>query len=288
MTALIFGGGGQDGCYLRKCLLERGIQAFCTSRAGEHKIDVSDFKAVETIISSVRPSYIFNLAAASTTRHDALFENHETISTGTLNVLEAVRMCCPNSKVFITGSAVQFQNNGTPIDENNAFEASSPYAIARIQSVYAARYYRNLGVQTYVGYLFHHESPLRKPNHVSKMIVDAAYRISDGSNEKLAVGDISVTKEWTFAGDVIEAVLTLVNQNDVFEAVIGSGEGHSIREWIEMCFGMVGCDWKNHIVERPGFSAEYKKLISNPLVIKSLGWTPKVSFKDLAIMMSSI
>lgn len=287
MTALILGGGGQDGCYLRECLLERGIRTVCTSRSNEYKVDVSDFDAVEAIISSVHPSYVFHLAAASTTRHEALFENHETISTGTLNVLEAVRLRCPTAKVFITGSAVQFKNNG-PIDESSEFEASSPYAIARIQSVYAARYYRTLGIQTYVGYLFHHESPLRKPNHVSKMIVDAANRIADGSSEKLVVGDISVIKEWAFAEDVMEAVLTLVNQNDVFEAVIGTGEGHSIQEWIELCFGMVGCDWRNHIVERPGFSAEYKTLISNPLVIKSLGWKPKTSFKDLATMMSAI
>jgi GDPmannose 4,6-dehydratase len=285
MTALILGGGGQDGHYLHECLVERGIASICMPRSG---VDVSDFNAVEAIISSVRPSYVFNLAAASTTRHDALFENHATISTGNLNVLEAVRLRCPNAKVFITGSAVQFENNGTPIDENNAFKASSPYAIARIQSVYAARYYRSLGLQTYVGYLFHHESPLRKPNHVSKMIVDAANRIAEGSDEKLVVGDIYVVKEWTFAEDVVEAILTLVGQNDIFEAVIGSGEGHSIREWIELCFGMVGLDWKDHIIERQDFSAEYKTLISNPLLIKSLGWGPKTSFKDLATMMSAI
>jgi GDPmannose 4,6-dehydratase len=285
MIALIFGGGGQDGHYLTECLVERGVTTFCMPRS---RADVSDFKAVTAIISSMRPSYVFNLAAASTTRHGSLFENHATISTGTLNILEAVRRNCSTTKVFITGSAVQFENNGTPIDENSAFKASSPYAIARIQSVYAARYYRDLGIKTYVGYLFHHESPLRKPNHVSKMIADAANRIAEGSEEKLVVGDMSVVKEWTFAEDVVEAMITLVNQDDVFEAVIGSGEGHSIQEWVELCFGMARLNWENYVIENQNFKPEYKTLISNPLVIKSLGWEPKTSFKDLATMMSAI
>ena len=290
MTAIIFGSGGQDGYYLNKLLLERGISTVGITRnlnriGSGHCADVSNFSAVRSIISITKPKYIFNLAANSTTRHDALFENHSTISTGTLNILEAVRKHCPTAKVFITGSAVQFKNEGFSIDESSPFEASSPYSIARIQSVYAARYYRSLGIQAYVGYLFHHESPLRQPNHISKMIVSAANRIANGSNEILTLGDTSVVKEWAFAGDVVRAMFDLVRQDTVFEAVIGTGEGHSIQEWIELCFDMAGYDWRNYIVQREGFCAEYKKLISNPSVINSIGWHPEVSFVDLAKMM---
>ena len=279
MLALIFGGGGQDGVYLSDLLRKNQISFICLPH---RLLDVSDFHAVKRIISKYHPDYIFNFAAASTTRHDALFENHAAISTGTLNILESVKRHCPTARVFITGSGVQFKNHG-PIDENAKFEATSPYSVARIQSVYAARYYRSLGIKAYVGYLFHHESHLRPSGHVSRMIVDAAKRITRGSDEKLVLGDISVVKEWAFAGDIVKAIWTLVNQDAVTEAVIGTGDGHSIQEWIEACFGIM--DWRNHIILKDDFSAEYKCLISNPLVIKSLGWKPEVNFYHLSWMM---
>jgi len=131
-----------------------------------------------------------------------VWQNHATIATGSLNVLEAVYKHSPAARVFITGSGVQFENRGVPISETDPFEASSLYGVSRIASVYAARYYRSLGVKAYVGYLFHHESPLRKPHHVSRKIVDAVRRISAGSDEIIELGDVSVRKEWTFAGDV--------------------------------------------------------------------------------------
>jgi GDPmannose 4,6-dehydratase len=187
--------------------------------------------------------------------------------------------------VFITGSAVQFHNAGTPIDEQTPFEASSPYAVARIQSVYAARYYRAQGLRTYVGYLFHHESPRRKPTHLSRLIALAARRIAAGAQQDLSLGDISVVKEWTFAGDTMGAILRLVEQDEVFEAVIGSGEGHSVQDWLERCFSLVGLAWRDHVKVKPGFQAEYKYLLSRPTRIMSLGWRPAVDFESLAEMM---
>jgi GDPmannose 4,6-dehydratase len=290
MVALIFGAGGQDGYYLNLALKEKGIEGICFSRVGNvgsliHIHNVSNLSHTESLIKEYKPKYVFHLAARSSTKHDALFENHATISTGALNILESVRLHSPETKVFITGSGVQFENYG-PIDENTPFEASSPYSIARIQSVYAARYYRSIGIKAYVGYLFHHESPLRTPLHISRMIIDAARRIANGSDETLILGDTSVVKEWTFAGDVVHAILDLVNQNNIFEAVIGTGDGHSIKEWIELCFDMVGCDWHKHI-KGTNFKAEYKSLISKPLLIKSLGWKPKIGFVDLARIMTN-
>jgi GDPmannose 4,6-dehydratase len=231
------------------------------------------------------PQYVFHLAANSTTRHDALFENHETISTGTLNIFEAVKRHCPDARVFMAGSGVQFVNTGAPISEKDQFEASSPYSVARIQSVYAARYYRSLGIRAYVGYLFHHESPFRKPNHVSKMIALAVQRIADGSDERLELGDISVKKEWTFAGDVVKGILTLVKQDEIFEAVIGSGVAYSIQDWLAACFKVIGKDWREYIRLRDGFTPEYKQLISNPATMRSLGWFPSVELPELAKMM---
>ena len=214
--------------------------------------------------------------------HETLFENHETISTGTLNILESVRRHSPESRVFITGSAVQFENTGRPITETDNFEAKSPYAVARIQSVYAARYFRSLGLPVYVGYLFHHESPLRKPNHVSQKIALAVKRIARGSDEVLELGDITVEKEWTFAGDTARGIFTLIDQDEVSEAVIGSGVTYSIENWLEQCFGLIDKDWHDHVRIREGFTPEYNRLVSDPRTIHSLGWMPTVDFPDLA------
>ena len=286
MTSLIFGANGQDGYYLKQLCEDKGINSIGISRAGDMLIgDVSDYKQVENLVKDHKPAYIFNLAAKSTTRHDALFENHETISTGTINILESVYRHSRDSKVFITGSGLQFYNDGNPISEDNPFEASSPYAVGRIQSVYAARYYRSLGIKAYVGYLFHHESPLRKPNHVSQKVVLAAKRIAEGSGDKLEMGDVSVAKEWTYAGDVANGILTLVEQDNIFETVIGSGKTYTIQDWIEVCFSQLGLDWRVHLEKTENFKAEYKRLVSNPALIQSLGWEAKVNLSELAAMM---
>ena len=286
MNILIFGAKCQDGFYLEQIYRKRGIDVICISRTGSQiQGDVSDYNLVVQLVINYKPLHVIHLAANSTTRHDALFENHDTISTGTLNILEAVKKYSPSSKVFITGSGLQFKNSGQPISEHDAFEALNPYAVARIQSVYAARYYRTLGIRTYVGYLFHHESPLRREHHVSKMIAMAVQRIANGSDETIEIGDMSVQKEWTFAGDVVRGVMTLIEQNDVFEATIGSGVAYTIQDWLEQCFMVVGKNWPDYVRQKDGFTAEYSRLVSNPATVQSLGWKPEISFCELARMM---
>lgn len=288
MKALIFGASGQDGQYLSELLKANGIEPVGVSRAGAPvRGDVSKLEQVRALVREHDPAYVFQLAAVSTTRHDALFENHETISTGALNVLEAVRLHAPRARVFLAGSGVQFVNTGAPISERDPFQASSPYAVARIQSVYAARYFRSLGVAAYVGYLFHHESPLRKSRHVSKTVALAAARIAAGSEEQVELGDLSVEKEWTFAGDVARAIFTLVRQDAVMEAAIGSGVARPIRDWVEACFRAVRKDWRAHVRTREGFVPEYGRLVSDPATIRSLGWEPRLGLEELARMMVS-
>ena len=285
MKALIFGVSGQDGYYLTKVCKENGIEPIGVSRSGPVSANIADLKSVEQLIKEHKPVYVFHLAANSTTQYEAIFENHETISTGTLNILHSVKKHSPKSKVFITGSGVQFQNKGQPISEIDPFEASSPYSVARIQSVYAARYYRSLGIKAYVGYLFHHESPLRKSKHVSQMIAQAVRRIHNGSQEKIELGDITAEKEWTFAGDVVDGIWLLLQQQNIFETVIGSGICYTIEDWLKECFGLISRNWKDHIQIRANYTSEYKRLISNPFLIKSLRWSPKVGLSELAKMM---
>lgn len=286
MKVVIFGASGQDGYYLTDLYKAKGMEVIGVSRApGYLHADVTNFPEVEQLIATYRPIYVFHLAASSTTRHDAVFENHALISTGTLNVLEAVRRHHPAAKVFIAGSGVQFQNTGRSISEHDEFIASSPYALSRIHAAHAGRYYRRLGIKAYIGYLFHHESPRRKPDHVSQIIVQAVKRIAAGKAEILEIGDIQVQKEWTFAGDTVKGIVALIEQDDVFEAVIGSGVTYSIQDWLELCFGIIGRNWRDHVRIREGFTAEYQRLVSDPTTISSIGWRQEVSFAQLAEMM---
>ncbi len=287
-VALIFGARGQDGYYLAEVLRSSGVESIGVSRSpgGDWLVgDLADRATVAALIEEHRPAYVFHLAANSTTRHDALFENHETIATGTLNILEAVKIVSPQTKVFLSGSGLQFENRGRPIAETDPFAATNAYAVARIQSVYAARYYRSLGVRAYVGYFFHHDSPRRGPNHVSQIVAQAAQRIGAGSGEALELGDISVRKEWGFAGDIVRGAWTLVRQDEVFEAAIGTGVPHSIADFLEACFRRIGRDWREHVKQREGFVAEYGCLVSDPSTINSLGWKAEIDLDGLAALM---
>ena len=214
-----------------------------------------------------------------------MWENYQTIVTGTLNILEAVKTISPSTKIFIAGSGLQFKNEGRPISETNVFEARDAYSMNRIQSVYAVRYYRSLGIKTYIGYLFNHDSPLRTERHMSKKITEALKRIAAGSKEKLEIGNIHAIKEYSFAGDIVNAIWTLVNQDNVHEVVIGSGKGYSIEDWLQQCFSIVGLNWKDHVVLKKDFVSDYEKLVSDPSLLFSLGWKPETTFEQLASMM---
>ena len=287
MKAIIFGINGQDGYYLNQLLQQKNIKVIGVSRSkGEWLTgDVADFLLVKKLIKDEQPDYIFHLAANSTTRHDVLFENHQTISTGTLNILESAYQYSKHSKIFLSGSGLQFVNKGKPISEKDEFYAGSPYCVSRIQSVYAARYYRELGLSVYVGYFFNHDSPLRSERHINQKIIIAARRIAGGNNEKIEIGDIAVKKEFSFAGDIAKAVMILIQNNSVFEAALGSGKAYSIKDWINICFTYFGLPWEPHVTQIKGFRSEYDILVSDPSTIFSLGWTPETDINRLAELM---
>lgn len=286
MKAIVFGGSGQDGFYLRQLLDREQVESTTVARsAGDLIGDVADWKFVEGLIQNIQPDFVFHFAANSTTRHEALFENHQAIGTGAFNILEAVDRHCRRAKVFLSGSAMQFENRGKPIDERTPFAALSPYGVSRIQSVYAGRYYRSRSLKVYVGYFFNHDSPLRTESHINQRIARAARRIAAGSNEQVEIGDLTVRKEFNFAGDIVAAVWRLMSQQSVFEAVIGCGKAHSIEEWLDLCFGHVNKDWRRFVNVSENYQAEYRVLVSNPGLIRSLGWEPRVDIHGLAKMM---
>jgi GDPmannose 4,6-dehydratase len=287
MRAIIFGAAGQDGFYLRRACQAGGIEPIGADRVGgDVSLDVSHYAEVRDLVQESQPDLIFHLAARSTTSHEALFDNHAAIATGALNILEAAWQHARQARVFVAGSGLQFANHGQPISETDAFSAGSAYALARIHAAYAARYYRELGLRTYVGYLFNHESPLRPPGFVSMQVAQAARRAHDGELAGVEIGSLTVEKEWTFAGDIVEAMLLLVRQDVVTEAVIGSGEVHTIGDWAAACFGAWGLDWRRYLVEKAGFNPEYTRLISDPASINGLGWKPRVGLLELAAIMT--
>jgi GDPmannose 4,6-dehydratase len=288
-TAIVFGASGQDGHYLCQLLRERGIRPIGVARSPGTwtRGDVRDYAFVDELVRTTMPTHIFHLAANSTTDHAALFENHETIATGALNVLEAAFRRAPHAKVFIAGSGLQFVNTGAPIRETDEFDPSSVYALARIHAVFAARYYRlTLGIKTYVGYLFHHDSPLRGERHVSRQVVEGLKRIQRREADALAVADPTVRREWVFAEDVARGVLALVEQDSSFEATIGSGDARSIDEWVRACASELMLDEHElSIVSEPNFVPPFSVLVSDPSTMRALGWEPHVSFEELAAKM---
>lgn len=290
MRAIIIGANGQDGHFLNELLLDKNIDVIGISRKGNYiNGDVANFKFVNKIISDLKPEYVFHLAANSSTNHNVLFENYRTICDGTNNILEAVRLSSPYSKIFLSGSALQFENTGVPINEDTPFCARSPYAVARIQSTYAGRYYRRaFGIKVFIGYFFNHDSCLRSENHVNQKVARAVQRIAAGSKEKIQLGDIQIRKEFNYAGDVVDAVWRLINQENIQEAVIGSGKAYSIQEWVEACFEQIGQDWREYVYSSYDlYPHEYNKLVSDPKCIFSIGWKPKVDFTSLCKMMMS-
>lgn len=286
-SAIIFGVNGQDGHYLKKMLLANSIKVVGVSRSsGDIAGNVGDYNFVCNLIESEKPDYIFHFAANSSTKHSVLFDNNESISNGTLNILEAVKIVSPNTKVFISGSAMQFKNNGTKITVNTEFDHSSLYSVARIHSVYVARYYRDkFNLKIYVGYLFNHDSPLRSEDHINQKIVQTALRIKNGSHEKLEIGNLNVEKEFNFAGDIVEAIWLFINQDKLFEIILASGILNSIENWIVLCFEECGLNWKEHVVVAESYKPEYYRLYGDSGCIRSLGWSPRYEIQELARLM---
>ena len=285
MKAIIFGANGQDAYFLDRLLEHNGVDVIKVSRNNAPIIgDVSDFKFVQEIIKEHLPEYIFHLAASSSTKHEFIFENNESISNGTINILESVRLANPNIKVFLSGSALQFKNTGLPINEDTIFDASSQYSLARIHSAYAGRYYRNyFGLKVYIGYLFNHDSELRSEKHVNKKIINDLKLIKERKLTKLIIGDSDVRKEFNFAGDIVNAIWILINQDKIFEAVIGSGIAYSIKDWIKIVSEILQIKFDELIIEPDNnFKSEYQLLVSDPKIIKSIGWKPEVTIKSLA------
>ena len=284
---VIFGAGGQDGHYLEKLLKPRTKNLFLYDWGHTQypSLDVGDYKVVSKLIDQLKPSVVFHLAARSTTRHDAILENHNAIVNGAISILEAVDRFSPGSKVFLASSGLIFKNDGAPINENNELVVDNAYSLARVEALYCARYYRQRGAHVYVGYLYNHESPRRPQASVVRQVADGVVRLGKGLDEKLVLGNPEVIKEWTWAGDIARGILTMIDQDEVYESNIGSGIGHSVMEFAEACGAQLGLDLARLIESQPHYVEQYESFTCNPERIMSLGWKPMVGLNELAKIM---
>jgi len=290
LRSIIFGAGGQDGFFLREYLLSLGHKVFSFTHYSDvvgSAVDVADFKSVNDIIKEISPSHIFHLAARSSTRHEFILENHKAIVDGALSVLESVDRNVPDASVFLASSGLVFKNIGRPIKETDPCIINTAYAMARLEALQIARYYRQRGRKVFVGFLFNHESPLRPPDSVARKIAGSVAEISLGIQKTIPIGNANVVKEWMWAGDAVSAIVHLLNQNELFEVCIGDGIGRSVRDYALACCEAVGITLDDYLIEMPSYQAEYSILVSDSAKIRSLGWEPKVDLDNLARRMVS-
>jgi GDPmannose 4,6-dehydratase len=313
-TALITGVTGQDGSYLVDLLLQKDYQVIGikrrtslinTDRVDHVFEDTGDVKNFHMVYGNMidagslhrtlqkhQPDEIYNLAAQSHVRvsFDTPEETAKIVAMGTLRLLEAVRNICPNSKVYQASSSEMFGDNPNyPFNEESRLTPASPYACAKVFAHNLIRNYReSYGLHASSGILFNHESPRRGETFVTRKITMAAARIKLGLQDKLLLGNLEAKRDWGFAGDYVEAMWLMLQQESPDDYVIATGETHSVKEFLDEVFLYAGLDVEKHVeidsrLFRPH---EVPLLLGDPSKAKEkLLWEPQVKFKQLARMM---
>jgi len=307
--ALICGVSGQDGTYLSKLLLEKGYQVYGGSRDAQSSnfenlknlnifeeielvsISVNDFRSVLQVIMKIKPDEIYNLAGQSSVAlsFEQPVETMESISLGTLNLLEAIRFSGLNIKFYSAGSSECFGNATEAVDENTQFRPRSPYGVAKATAFWEVANYReayNLFACT--GILFNHESPLRKERFVTKKIIATACRIAKGSNEKLILGNINIHRDWGWAPEYINAMWLMLQQEKPDDFIIATGATMSLKEFVTTTFEHLNLRMEDHVrfdedLLRP---TDIEKGYANVTKAKEiLNWEAKIKTNELVKLM---
>ena len=314
--ALITGITGQDGSYLAELLLQKGYfvhgivrrsSSFNTERIEHlykdphdpatrlflHYGDLVDGTGIREVLTRVQPDEVYNLGAQSHVRvsFDQPVYTVQTDALGTMNLLEAIRDTGRQVRFYQASSSEMYGKVvETPQTESTPFYPRSPYACAKVYSFWQTVNYReSYNIYGCNGILFNHESPRRGETFVTRKITRAATRIREGLQEKLFLGNLDAKRDWGFAGDYVDAMWRMLQQETPEDYVIATGETHSVREFLDEVFGILGLDWHKHVEIDPRYfrPAEVDLLLGNPAKAKQkLGWEPKVTFKALAQMMT--
>ena len=307
-SALITGITGQDGSYLAELLLEKGYRVCGMVRRSstenfqriEHlrdrllllQGDLLDQTSIASVLDQVRPDEVYNLAAMSfvPTSWQKPVLTAEFTAVGVTRVLDALRQTCPQARFYQASSSEMFGKvRETPQSEQTPFHPRSPYGVAKVYGHYITVNYReSYGLYGCSGILFNHESPRRGLEFVTRKITHAVARIKLGLASELRLGNLQAKRDWGFAGDYVRAMWLMLQQPEAEDYVIGSGETHSVEEFVSIAFDHVGLDWRRHVVVDPQFyrPAEVDLLLANPeKARRRLGWTPEISFPQLVSMM---
>jgi GDPmannose 4,6-dehydratase len=306
--AFITGITGQDGSYLAELLLDKGYEvhglvrrssSFNTwridhvrERIALHYGDLVDQNSLLRTLGSVAPDEVYNLAAQSHVAVSFEMPEYTTDVTGqgVLRLLDAVRDLKLPARIYQAGSSEMFGLvQQTPQTERTPFYPRSPYGVSKVFGHWMAVNYReSYGIHVSNGILFNHESPRRGENFVTRKITMGLAAIKQGRAKELRLGNLDAKRDWGFAGDYVEAMWRMLQQDKPDDYVIATGETHSVREFVEESFGHAGLDWKKHVVvdEKYFRPSEVDVLLGDPTKAKTvLGWQPRVTFKALVKMM---
>ena len=307
--ALIIGISGQDGAYLAKFLLEKGYEVHGTSRDHEvnnfrnlaalgirervrlHSMVTSDFRSVITVLQKAEAEEIYNLAGQTSVGMSFSYpvETFDSILIGTMNVLECLRLLKAPVRFYNAGSSECFGNTPVPASEETPFHPRSPYATAKAAAHYAVANYREAyGLHASTGILFNHESPLRPPRFVTSKIVSSAVRIAHGSTEKLTLGNTSISRDWGWAPDYVEAMWLMLQQSCPDDFVIATGEKHSLQEFTDLVFRKLGLEIGDHLeVDKSLFRpSDLESSVGNAAKAAALlQWRPKHKLPEILDML---
>jgi len=288
--ATIVGAHGQDGRLLTGRLREAGYEV---AAIGRDDWNVTNRLEAERIIGRERPDELYYLAAHHNSSEDnlgddtaALFEaSFDVQVTGLVNLLEATRKTSPATKLFYAASSHVFSPaTGGFQDENTPLNPQCVYGITKTAGIHCCRFYRRVhGVHASVGIMYNHESPFRAEKFVSQKIVRGALRIAEGRQESLLLGDLSAAIDWGYAPDYVDAMTRIVALPEADDFVIATGEAHTVQEFVELAFTLVGLEWNKYVREDPSLIARRKKnLTGNSSRLRAAtGWRPSVTFPEM-------
>ena len=307
-TALITGITGQDGSYLAEFLLAKGYEVYGVVRRTSHHsyeridhliprvqivaADLLDQHSLTMVMQEVQPDEVYNLAAQSfvPTSFTQPVLTGEFTALGVTRILEAVRLAAPKARFYQASSSEMFGKvQETPQHEGTPFYPRSPYGVAKLYGHWITVNYReSYGLYAVSGILFNHESPRRGIEFVTRKVTDGVARIALGLATELKMGNLEARRDWGYAGDYVDAMWRMLQQDQPADFVIGTGQTHSVEDLVRVAFERVGLDWRKYVTIDPRFyrPAEVDLLLADPRRAKEeLGWSPTVSFEGLVHMM---
>lgn len=309
--ALICGISGQDGAYLAELLLQKGYHVIGTSRdaqissfANLKKLNIrdsvevasmamSDFRSVLQILARYKPDEVYNLAGQSSVglSFDQPVETLESISVGTLNLLEGIRFLNQDIRLYNAGSSECFGDTGAiAANEQTPFRPRSPYAVAKSAAFWQVANYREAyGLFACSGILFNHESPLRPERFVTQKIIAAACRIADGEALRLKLGRLDVKRDWGWSPEYVVAMWKMLQQDKLDDFVIATGETNSLQDFVAEAFSAVGLEWHDHVESVPELfrPADIENSVANAnYAAERLDWVAKSRMRDVVRKMA--